>query len=182
MKSMVMAAAMIAAGMLVGAGEAGATTNTIQADGSWQSFFFDGVVGSSFLDDYASNNPSTLSFSVELAGPAWLRVTDAGSPGDRFSISVDGVHLGNTSMPTGSSSAFTVNFDEAIASNAWSHGSWLLPAGTHLITGSVLAAPIGPGFGGLQVAAVPEPETWAMMVAGLGLVVAAAKRRRAGGR
>ena len=182
MKSTVLAAAIAAAGMLVGATEAGATTNTISADGSWQSFFFDGVVGSPFLDDYAFNDPSALSFSITLNGPAWLRVTDAGTPGDRFSISVDGVHLGNTGTPTGSSSNFTVDFDEAMASNAWSHGSWLLSAGTHVITGSVLEAPIGPGFGGLQVAAVPEPETWAMMVAGLGLVVAAAKRRRNGGR
>jgi choice-of-anchor C domain-containing protein len=40
--------------------------------------------------------------------------------------------------------------------------------------------PFGPVIGGVSVAAIPEPATWAMLILGVGLIGIAARRRRQG--
>jgi len=177
MKQRLFAALAFAAIALAPALPAAASTIDISADGAWHNFYFDETAGSAFLDDFAFNNPDTLSFNLSLSGPAWLRVADIGLAGDRFSLFANGASLGATSVPTGDDTNFTLDFEQAMGSDVWSHGSWLLAAGDYTITGSVLSAPFGPGTGGLSVSAVPEPGSAALLLAGCGLLAAIRRRR-----
>jgi len=155
--------------------QADTTTNVI--DNNWNQFYF-GVKDSSWLDDYAYNTPGNQSFSVTLSGPAILNVTDAGLTGDVFQVFDNGAKLGFTSAPnTGNSIDMGVNFDAAFASSDWSHGHWTLGAGNHLITGIVTNSPYSSGTGAIQILAVPEPSSYAMLFCGLGLIGLIARRR-----
>ncbi|WP_341675903.1 FxDxF family PEP-CTERM protein [Niveibacterium sp. SC-1] len=177
MKQRLFAVLACAAMALVPALPAAASTIDLSADGAWHNFYFDEAVGSGFLDDFAFNDPQALSFNLSLSAPAWLRVADIGLAGDRFSLFANGASLGSTSVPTGSDADFTLDFEQATGSELWSHGSWLLAAGDYTITGSVLAAPFGPGSGGLSVSAVPEPGSAALLLVGCGLLAAIRRRR-----
>ena len=154
-----------------------ADTVTPIANQDWNQFFF-AESGSSWLDDYAYNSPGKLSFSVDLSGPAVLKVTDLGLTGDIFQVFDNGHSLGFTSAPNKANTTdIGINFDAAFASSDWSHGQWTLGAGSHLITGIAYVSDLGAGIGGVQVAAVPEPSTYAMLLCGLGLVGLIARRR-----
>lgn len=143
----------------------------------WSSFYFAGS-GSAWLDDYAFNAPGILSFSITLSGPAMLKVTDAGLSGDVFEVFDNGASLGYTSLPTpGGSADSGGDFDLALAGDEWSHGQWLLAAGSHLITGVASVSAYGAGVGGVQISAVPEPASLALLLGGLGLLGATARRR-----
>ncbi|MQY50641.1 PEP-CTERM sorting domain-containing protein [Rhodocyclus tenuis] len=143
----------------------------------WNTFYF-ADAGSHWLDDFAANAPGNLSFSLSLSGPAWLKVTDLGTTGDVFEVFDNGRSLGLTSAPQlANTQDIGIDFDAAFASRDWSHGQWLLGAGTHVITGLVSRSPVGAGIGGLQVTAVPEPDAYALLLAGLGLLGWAARRR-----
>jgi hypothetical protein len=175
---MKLAKALIASLLAAAALSAQADTITpVTADGNWNQFFF-GDNASSWLDDYAYNAPGNLSFSVTLNGPGILNVTDAGLTGDIFQVFDNGIALGVTSAPNTTNSVdMNVNFDAAFASSDWSHGKWTLGAGSHLITGIATTSAFGSGTGAIQVIAVPEPTSYAMLMAGLGLIGLIARRR-----
>lgn len=154
-----------------------ADTITNVTDGTWNQFFF-GDNGSTWLDDYAFNTPGKLSFSIELSGPAILKITDAGLTGDIFQIFDNGNALGFTSTAnTANTGDIGVDYDAAFASSDWSHGQWALSAGTHLITGIATTSFYGAGDGAIQIASVPEPSSFALALCGLGLIGLMARRR-----
>jgi hypothetical protein len=113
-----------------------------------------------------------------------LTVVDAGFSGDRFQIFDNGVSLGLTGAAVNSyPNSIGLDFDAALSNSNFSRGIFSLGAGNHSITGllSVSAlddssAPLNATVGGLNITPVPEPETYALMLAGLALVAA---RRRA---
>jgi hypothetical protein len=145
---------------------------SIATDGSWNEFDFD-AVGSSLYDLGSLDT----SFTFTLNQASLLRVVDAVFSGDQFTIVANGNTLGTTSAPT--VQEIDSIFDAATAWNdsRFSKGEWSLAAGTYTITGSATLSPFNSGFGYLSVTAVPEPESYAMLLAGLGLMGVIARRR-----
>lgn len=143
----------------------------IPTSGEWVEFDFD-AAGSSFYD------LTTLqtSFSFTLSQSSLLRIVDLGFSGDRFSISLNGNTLGTTSAAViGSDQMFTP--EDAWNDSRYSKGQWLLAAGSYTLHGTAIASPEGGGFGVMSITAVPEPESWGMLLAGLGVIGAIARRR-----
>lgn len=68
-----------------------------------------------------------------ITGPAVLQITDYQCVGDRFTVLVDGVAVGNTSdvpMPDACAGA---DVDEACALGTFSSGSFAIPDGDHMV-------------------------------------------------
>lgn len=145
---------------------------TVPTDGSWIQFDFDSA-GSSLYD----LTTQETSFTFTLSQSSILRVVDLGFSGDRFEIYAKGVSLGLTSLPF--AQAEDQIFDEVAALNdsRFSKGNWNLAAGNYSITGIAVDSPYDAGIGALSVVAVPEPDSWALLLAGLGIVGAIARRR-----
>lgn len=147
---------------------------SIATDGSWSEFDFD-AAGSSLYD----LNTLETTFSFTLNQASVLRVVDAGFSGDQFSIFANGNALGSTSAPIAQGGNENPIFDAATVWNdaRFSKGTWNLAAGTYTLTGTATASPLDAGYGFMSVTAVPEPESYAMLLAGLGLMGAIARRR-----
>ena len=169
------------------AGLAQATTAPL-VPGQWAEFNVDDVAaqsGGTEWIDYADG--SALSFTFTIAGPVELRVVDAGFAGDTFNVSVNGSSQLTSAVPAGVYSAnqpATVDFDAAWADPSFSRLSWLLSApGTYTVTGwlgqsvSNAGAPLNATIGAVMLAAVPEPGTWALLLAGLAVIGFTARRR-----
>lgn len=146
---------------------------SIATDGSWSEFDFDGQ-GSSLYD----LNTLDTEFSFTLTQNSLLRVIDAGFSGDRFEIRANGSLLGLTSTPVTQDFSEEPIFDinTLLSDSRFSKGSWNLAAGSYTITGLATHS-MGSGLGYMSIAAVPEPESFAMLLAGLGLIGAIARRR-----
>lgn len=146
---------------------------SIATDGSWAEFDFD-TAGSAIYD----LNTLETTFSFTLNQASILRVVDAGFSGDRFSIIANGTLLGTTSPSIAQGVSEDPIFDPALVwnDNRFSKGSWNLAAGAYTITGSATLSPFEAGFGYMSVTAVPEPESHAMLLAGLALIGAFARR------
>jgi hypothetical protein len=147
---------------------------TVATDGSWTEFDFD-AVGSS-LYDLASLDTS---FTFTLSQASILRVVDGGFSGDQFSIFANGSALGLTSAPVAQGALEDPVFDAAAAwsDTRFSHGSWNLAAGSYTITGTAAISPFDAGIGYMSITAVPEADSYAMLLAGLGLMGVIARRR-----
>ena len=87
-----------------------------------------------------------------------------------------------TTSPIAQGSGEDPIFDVAtlLGDSRFSQGAWTLAAGSYTVTGLATASPFDGGIGYLSVAAVPEPETYALFLAGLALVGAVARRRATG--
>lgn len=154
---------------------ANAQAASLMVDGGWSTFFFDGV-GSSISDSLTGD----LNYDFVLSDSAVLKVTDVLVIGDVFEIFDGGLSIFSTG-------AFDINGlttgdpDVAFGGSVYSYGSILLGAGSHSITGIASSSPTGRGsaFIKLASAGVPEPATWALMIAGFGLAGVGLRRRTA---
>jgi hypothetical protein len=185
-------AALCAAAVLLAAlaAPAQATDLALPGDGSWLEFDVDSFAAPSFGTgwiDQVDGSPLTFSFTVAAGHTATLTVVDAGFAGDTFAVTDHGAPLGVTSaVPAGTTDgALVFDFDAALADPAYSRGTWTLGPGSYAIGGRLLqsvtldGAPLDATEGGIRLAtAVPEPALPALLVAGLALVGAAARRRR----
>lgn len=164
----------------------------LTGDGTWVPFTVD-----SFLAPLASplawitdaGDPLTFTFSIGAGLTGTFTVVDAAFAGDTFTLTSNGSFLANTSsVPVGSyDTALDVGLDyaAALADTSFSRGVYAFGAGTYRIGGSLLQSVLfgndrldaTAGGVNLVVAAVPEPETWALMLAGIGVLGTIARRR-----
>lgn len=158
-----------------------ATTVDLAID-AWNTAYF-GEAGTGWVDDYAFNSPNPLDFTLTLTQASYLNVTDAGLAGDSFQVVVRDalnnvvVNAATSAPGSDTTTDVGVDFNQALANSNFSHGKWLLGPGSYTVSGTVLTSAFGAGVAGLSVTAVPEPTTWAAMVAGLFVVGAVARRR-----
>jgi hypothetical protein len=151
--------------------------------GGWNVFSFLGP-GSPF--SVGDGDPTQLDFAFILSHPDVLRITDGYQGGDQFQLTINGTVEPPTSdamMGFGFvGDCWTCAFFDTSFGNQYTHGSYILPAGSYFLTGIALHSPQGDGAGALELGAIPEPSTWAMMLtgfAGLGAALRFARRRTA---
>lgn len=170
------AAATIAATLALGAVPASAAVLTPGTEWSIVGF---GATGSDLTDGISGDN----FWTVTLSEAGTLQVTDVLQIGDVFEIFVNGLSIGTSgSFNPGGDATLT---DPNVAfggDHSWL--SYVLAPGDYTITGIVSTSPYSAGNGFIRVidqvdGAVPEPATWAMMIAGFGLVGTVARRRKA---
>jgi hypothetical protein len=157
---------LFAGALALGAATSANATIVLTTNSGWQGFSFGGV-GKTFSDD----------FRFTTTGTSIFKITDAFLDGDQFAISGDnGLFYVNTSVPVKDSTSIT-NYDAAFASAKFSSLSFLLAPGTYKLIGKVLASPYGGGGAAVELTSAPEPEAWALMVVGFGVVGGAFRRR-----
>lgn len=148
---------------------------TLVPGAGWSSIFF-GTLGGPISD-----SSGDLSWDFTLTSNAYLDVTDAFIIGDVFTL-YNGATLIGTTGPYDINGATLTDADLAFGSEQYSWGRWLLTPGTYSINGILTEACCSSGSGYIRLAnvdGVPEPESWALMIAGFGLVGAAMRRRTA---
>lgn len=120
------------------------------------------------------------SFEFTLTTPAFLKVVDGGFAGDRFEVFANGASLGTTSVPDASATeSYDLNFTAAFADPRWSKATFALNPGSYTITGKAteFVPDLLAGTGALMVTAVPEPQSYVFMFAGLALTMIALRLR-----
>jgi hypothetical protein len=150
-----------------------ASADPISAN-QWYVFGFDGVNTSIFgnCGCVAGTNPDTIvaptaPWTFTTTAPVTLTVLDGGASGDQFNIFDFATDLGATSTPVaGDFSCFT-DIGCGLADSNYSRGVYVLAAGDHSISGTVLETG-GPGAAYFEItSAVPEPASLALLGAGL---------------
>jgi opacity protein-like surface antigen len=162
--------AIVAAACLAGSAQAA----TLTPGAGWSSIFFSQLGGP--IEDF---NTGDTSWDFTLTSAAYLDVTDAFTIGDAFEIYNGATLLGSTG-PFNVSGPETSDPDVAFGGPDYSWGRFLLAPGTYSINGILTAACCEAGSGYIRLAeagGVPEPDSWALMIAGFGLVGAAMRRR-----
>jgi hypothetical protein len=189
-------ASFIAAALAVASFGAQASLVNLVADGQWHTFSVESTesrtTDTAWIDILA-NDGSRLSFAFTVAAgfEGTLSVTDTGFKGGTYSVfntaSGSAVSLGTTSAVVPYEIDFSAPFlsvVDAVASSDYSHGMFKLGAGSYVITGELAqsvtlagdALISDTGALKLEVSAVPEPSSYALVLAGLGLVAAARRR------
>jgi len=173
---------------LSAAAVAQATVTPLTTTGQWYEFTVDDLASQSGGVEWIDpTDGSALSFTFSITAPTELRVVDAVFAGDTFSVSVNGSSQLTSPVPAttySSSQVGITDFDAAWADPSFSRGSWLLTApGSYTVTGmlaqsqTVNGAPQNSTLGAVMLAAVPEPGTWALLLAGLAVLGVTARRR-----
>lgn len=106
-----------------------------------------------------------------------LTVTDGFNSGDQFELFDFGALIGQTSVPTAGSNCGN-NEPSCLADPDFSHGTFLLAAGDHSITGAALLSPFGGGAAFFRIDAASVPEPGSLLLSALALLSLAALRRR----
>lgn len=183
------------AALTLAASAAQATTIIpVATDGTWYAFDVDQPsTGSTRWIDASHNftfDTLYFTFTVPVGLVGKLTVVDAGYAGDVFGVDVNagGALIVSAAQSSGATHNFPSNvgidFDAAMADGAYSRLVLTLAPGAYTVTGQAsafaaddLGAPFDTNVGGLKVALVPEPATYASLLAGLALLGVALRRR-----
>lgn len=179
-----LAVALLAAGGFVNAHAA-----ALAGNGSWSEFDVDSLLSGGLAWIDLGGAPLSFDFTINTGEQGVLTVVDAGFVGDTFNVFNGASLLGATSsvpVHTYSASETAIaNFDAAIVDPSFSRAAFTLGAGTYSINGVLTQSvqdsfgPLNATLGGvrLQVSPVPEPAAIALLLAGIGLISAGARRR-----
>jgi hypothetical protein len=163
----------------------------LTAGSGWNSFGTDrDAVGSDAWSDIQNTSFERLYFTFDVAAgdSATLSVVDGDFAGNTFSVFNGLALLGNTSAVPAldlNTAPFST-FDQAFADPTYSRAVFNLGAGSYRITGNLTQAgldgttPVWSTSGALRVdvvSAVPEPSAYAMLLAGLGMMVYISRRQ-----
>ncbi len=174
------------------AAPAHATDKALTADGSWQQFSVDSFAaapsyGLGWIDD-TDGSALAFTFTIAPGSTATLTVVDGAFGGDTFSVTNFGSALGSTSAVAlaeySSATDLGYDFDAALLNASFSHGVFALAAGSYRIGGLLVQSVLldgqrldsTAGAVRLSVSAVPEPSTFALLLAGLGVMGLLARR------
>jgi len=147
-------------------------------DGYWQAHS-----GSQSID-LNGNEPGTLTQTISLdTGQLYLLTFwVSGNPDGPPALKTFDFSVTNTTSLTPANGNFlVVSPPQSRANMNWQERDWLFLAnsGTHtLVFQSTTPGPYGPALDDVGVTLVPEPETYAMLLAGMGLIGFIARRRR----
>ena len=145
----------------------------------------DWTVGGTSIDVIKGSYGAVTGNSIDMLGtpgPGSLSQTFATVSGQTYWLNFDL----SANQVSGDSKALTVNFGNTVG-NFVGNGATVTPETLMFTANSALStvsfASANSGYSGavidnVVVSAVPEPETYAMLLAGLGLVAAAIKRRK----
>lgn len=143
--------------------------------------------GAYFVTDWASNQSLTQSVyltagNYEIGFSVYAPQNGYNNAGDAsFSGSIAGVTLVNRLVSSGPATTWEAFSGNAtVVSSGWYDVSFLFNTGQYPSKDVVIDQVyiIASSDGGTIIPGVPEPTTWAMLIAGFGLVGAAARRRR----
>ncbi len=142
---------------------AGLPSNSVAQHGNYW-LDLNGTASAGTITRYVGNLTSGQEYQVSFDYAANIGGGAATSPG--FTVNVNGASSGTFSNGTGS----------------FMRGAYTFTAGPNMSASIMFAStgPVssfGPALDNISVAAVPEPHEWAMMLAGLGLVAWAVRRR-----
>lgn len=122
-------------------------------------------------------NNSAWTFTV--ATSAYFRVTDCCILGDTYQLFGPGLLITSTVGPRAATLTGTGFFEALWQDPTYSHLEWLVGPGSYSMTITGDGAGGIPADLGVMLEAVPEPETYALMLAGLAMTGLAVRRRRA---
>jgi hypothetical protein len=199
LKSVLVAVAMATAAM-----SSQATSIQLNADGQWNAFGVDSISSLSGDTEWIDNDYTNaagygsalnFTFTINAGYVGQLTVVDASLAGDTFNVFNNGTLLGTTSSVAIQNYANApdvgYDYDAALLNSAFSHGVFTLSAGTYSISGNLMQSlMIDDGSGNLSalnatagaiklsVSAVPEPSTWLLLVAALGVMSLTSRRSK----
>lgn len=162
----------------------------LPADNQWNSFSVDGALEPSLSWIEDSGSPLSFDFNIGAGFVGTLTIVDAVFGGDTFKVTNFGNLLGSTSSVAladiGTAVDHGYDFDAALADKSFSSAVFTLVAGSYHIGGFLDQSLLFDGqrldatAGALRlsVAPVPEPSTYALLFAGLGVIGLIARRRR----
>jgi hypothetical protein len=176
------------------AAPAHATDIALTADGAWHPFAVDSLLAPpsaslSWIDDAGAILDFTFVVGAGLHG--LLTVVDAGFAGDVFAVTNFGSVIGSTSpVPVGTfegANNVGTDFAAALADSSFSRGLFSLAPGAYRISGRLTQSltlggdPLDATVGAVRLdvaAPVPEPSSFALLLAGLGVAGMLARRRQ----
>ncbi|MTV37556.1 PEPxxWA-CTERM sorting domain-containing protein [Duganella radicis] len=133
-------------------------------------FFGHAITGNNVANTFADHYTFTVGAGSSIFADTFSSSGNAKNGLDILDLSLfnaDGLVLKGTQLSTGKT-------------DQWELSSGPLAAGNYflLVTGTVLSKAAGSYTGSATVSAVPEPATYGMLLGGLGLVGALARRQR----